>query len=83
MSLLLSLLLQALIIQHTVAIALEIGIFNLFLKLSAHAFIIFGLFSAARTVSAALLQTRLNHSYDPLVGIECNFHFVTSFFLAC
>ena len=83
MSLLLSLFLQALIIKHTVAVALEVWIFDLLLKFSAHAFIILGLLSAARTVSAALLQTRLNHTYDPLVGIECDFHFVTSFFLAC
>ena len=83
MSLLLSLLLQALIIKHTVAVALEARILDLLFKFSAHAFIILGLLSAARTVSATLFETCLNHTYDPLIGIECDFHFVTSFFLAC
>ncbi len=61
------------------AVALEIRIGNLILKLLAHTFGCLCAFSAAGTVSAGALETLTDGVDDLLVGIELDFHVASLF----
>ena len=68
------LILQGFVIEHTVAVALEIRIGNLILKLLAHTFGCLCAFSAAGTVSAGALESFPDGIDNLLIGIELDFH---------
>ena len=74
--------LQRFVIEHTVAVALEIRIGNLILKLLAHTFGCLCAFSAAGTVSAGALESLPDGLNDLLIWIEFDFH-VRHLFLDC
>ena len=76
------LILQGFVIEHTVAVALEIRIGNLILKLLAHTFGCLCAFSAAGTVSAGALESFPDGIDNLLIGIELDFH-VRHLFLDC
>jgi len=76
------LILQGFVIEHTVAVALEIRISNLILKLLAHTFGCLCAFSAAGTVSAGALESFPDGIDNLLIGIELDFH-VRHLFLDC
>jgi hypothetical protein len=65
-----------------VAVALEIRIGNLILKLLAHTFGCLCAFSAAGTVSAGALESFPDDIDNLLIGIELDFH-VRHLFLDC
>ena len=74
--------LQRFVIEHTVAVALEIRIGDLILKLLAHTFGCLCAFSAAGTVSAGALESFPDGVDNLLIGIELDFH-VRHLFLDC
>ena len=68
-----------LVIEHTVAVALEIGVFYLLTELSAHALVFLGLLTAARTVTACAPKPLLHGIHNLFIGIESYLHFQNSF----
>ena len=74
--------LQRFVIEHTVAVALEIRIGNLILKLLAHTFGCLCALPAAGTVSTGALESFPDGIDNLLIGIELDFH-VRHLFLDC
>lgn len=68
-----------LIIKHTMAEALKIGILYLLSELFAHTFVILGFFHAAGAVAVLLFKPCLYCFYYLLIGIESYFHLFVPF----
>lgn len=64
------------------AIALEVGVFDLGAKFRAHTLVFLGSRKAARTVSAGLLQALFDLCHDGSVFVETNFHSASSSFFS-
>ncbi len=62
------------IVEHTVAVALEIGICDLLLEFLANAFCVGGGLASARTVTAALTETFFDDADDFSVLIKSYGH---------
>ena len=72
-----------LVVEHTVTVALEIGIRNLLPELLADAAVVLGALQAAGTVAAGALQAlpdRLYH-FRIVVEFDCHTRHILSFFL--
>lgn len=66
---------QGLVVEHTVAEALEVRVGNLILELLTHTFCRLCPFSSAGAISAGSLEPLADGVHYFLVGIELNFHF--------
>ena len=67
-----------LIIQHTVTVALEVGIRHLFPEFLADALVLLTPLQPAGTVAAGALQSFLYHLYHFLIFVQSNCHGITS-----
>ena len=71
--------LQRFVIEHTVAVALEIRVGDLVLKLLTHALGNLRALQAAGAVSAGTFQALADGVDDLLIGIELDFHVASLF----
>ena len=74
-----------LIIEHTVAVSLEVGVGDLRLELLAHALVFLFYLASAGAVASRALKSFFNDLDDLLVGVKSYLHrrspFVSRFFI--